>query len=167
MIITLRKELFNHSDMNKYIGNEIADILPMKEPYMILNELYVDKGIESKCIIRLTGDEWFLKCHFPSNPILPGFLLLEAMSEVLLSVFSDEMALTDDKVPLMAKVSNIVFNGYAIPGDEIEIIAVLDKFKYGVAKGSVSAYKDNGCDRLASVDIQFVDSNLIQIKGQI
>lgn len=143
--------------MKKYIGDRIYDILPMRYPYMILNCLKVEEGTWAEAEIDLKEDDWFFKCHFPENPILPGFLLLESMTQVLLSTFIGQTGLSHGQVPLMTEIKDVHLDGFCVPGDKVIIRAELKRFKYGIAKGDIKAYKDFVLDEniLAGVKISF------------
>ncbi len=129
--------------MEIFDRNSIDKILPMRYPYMILDELRLEEGVHAESVIRLKKDEWFFECHFPGNPILPGLLLLEAMGQTLLSTFIRQTGLKDSSVPLMTGISDIKFEGYCVPNDTVYIDAELLKYKYGIAKGVVRAYKND------------------------
>lgn len=143
--------------MDNYKGDEINNILPMRYPYMILNTLCVEEGDWAEATIHLKEDDWFFKCHFPGNPIFPGFLLLECMGQVLLSTFIRRANLDDGQVPLMVEIKDIHFYSFCIPGDKILIRAELRRFKYGSAKGEIKAYKEEFADKniLSEVKIGF------------
>lgn len=142
--------------MRKYEQNEIHNILPMEYPYMILNSLCVEEGEWAEATIALKEDDWFFKCHFPQNPILPGFLLLESMGQTLLSTFIQKAELPEGQVPLMTEVKDIHFEGYCIPKDKVFIQAKLKRFKYGVAKGVVAAYKNEIAEMNILANAEFV-----------
>lgn len=144
--------------MEEFKGEEIGEILPMKYPYMILDELHVEEKKCAQSVILLKEDDWFFKCHFPGNPILPGFLLLESMGQTLLSTFIRQTDSGDVKVPLMTGIKDIKFEGFCIPGDKVIINAELVKFKYGIAKGVVRSYKNEVSDSslLAEINMSFV-----------
>ncbi len=124
-------------------GEEIYTLLPQRYPYMILDELHVEAGKMAEAHIYLKAEDWFFKCHFPGKPIFPGFLLVEAMGQVLLSTFISPAALIDHQIPLMTEVKNISFRDFCIPGDRVIIQAELIRFKYGTARGTVVAYKND------------------------
>lgn len=136
-----------------FIGEEIYNVLPHRYPIMILDELYLEEGKTAKGIIGLREDEWFFSCHFPNNPMMPGFLLLEAMGQVLLSTFIRQT----NEIPMIMKVEEVSMRGTAFPNDTVVIEAVLDRFKYGVAKGSVRAFKGEAKDEnvISSVKLGF------------
>ncbi len=144
-------------DMERLIGEEIGRVLPMKYPYMILSELCIEEGKSAHSLISLEEDAWFFQCHFPGNPIFPGFLLMEAMGQTLLSTFIRMAGLKDGEVPLMTSVSNIRFEGLCVPGDTVLIYAELQRFKYGIAKGSVKSYRNSVCESnmLAEINMSF------------
>lgn len=143
--------------MKKYIGDEINNILPMRYPYMILNSLCVEEGVWAEAEIDLKENDWFFKCHFPGNPIFPGFLLLESMGQVLLSTFVVQIGLQDGQVPLMTEIKDIHLDDFCIPGDKVVIRAELKRFKYGIAKGEIIAYKQAISEKnvVAGVKITF------------
>lgn len=143
--------------MEQYTGDEINTILPMRYPYMILDSLCVEEETRAEGIINLREKAWFFECHFPGNPILPGFLLLESMGQVLLSTFIRKAELKDGQVPLMTEIKDIRLEGFGIPGDQVIIRAELKRFKYGIAKGECVAYKNTIADEfiVAKVKISF------------
>ena len=126
--------------MEVFKGEEIYEILPHRAPVMILDKLLVDEGDSAEGVISLKGTEWFFPCHFPGNPMFPGFLLLEAMSQVLLATFIRQAELSDGQVPLMMEVKDVMMQGVARPDDTVIIRAKLLRFKYGIAKGEVVAF---------------------------
>lgn len=62
-------------------GEGIKQILPHGEPFLFLDEASID-GEKVTGYYRLTGEEDFLKGHFPNNPIMPGVLILEALMQL-------------------------------------------------------------------------------------
>lgn len=150
--------------MKRYIGDEINDILPMRYPYMILDRLEVEEGAWAEAEIDLKEDDWFFKCHFPENPILPGFLLLESMTQVLLATFIGQTGLLHGQVPLMTEIKDIHLEGLCIPGDKVMIRAELKRFKYGIAKGEIKAYKEFILDEniLSGVKISFAMPDMLE-----
>ncbi len=60
----------------------ISDILPHRYPFIMIDRVvYVEQGIISRSIKNLTYNETFFQGHFPSNPVMPGVLILEAMAQ--------------------------------------------------------------------------------------
>lgn len=141
--------------MRKYEADEINNILPMKYPYMILDSLCVEEGEWAEAMINLKEESWFFQCHFPGNPIFPGFLLLESMGQTLLSTFIETAGLPEGQVPLMTMVQDIHFDGFCIPGDKVVIRAELKRFKYGMAKGTAIAYKNEMLETNTLANVEF------------
>lgn len=68
------------SEIIKYTKEEILAIMPQQPPF-----LFVDTAEVEDNVIRgsyyITGDEPFLKGHFPNNPVFPASLMLEAFGQ--------------------------------------------------------------------------------------
>ena len=72
------------------------------------------KGIEN---VAMSED--FLEFHFPKNPIMPGVMLLEALTQLtgwLAAVSSDFKDWF-----LISNVKKSSFYGFALPGDQVEL----------------------------------------------
>ena len=64
--------------------NDLTKILKITDPFILLDK--VEKVIPGKNgtgIKNLAGDEWFFKCHFITDPVMPGCLGLDAMWQLL------------------------------------------------------------------------------------
>jgi 3-hydroxyacyl-[acyl-carrier-protein] dehydratase len=62
---------------------KIQEILPQKYPFLFIDkvlEIDKEKG-KIVCLKNLTNNDYFFEGHFPNNPIMPGALIIEALSQ--------------------------------------------------------------------------------------
>ena len=72
------------------LSQDTLDLLPHKPPFRFLTSLQrIDQGQCGEALWRVTGEEDFLKGHFPSDPIVPGVLIIEALAQLsgLVAIF--------------------------------------------------------------------------------
>jgi len=99
---------------------DIQALLPHRYPFLLVDrilELDPDKRIVG--IKNVTANEPFFQGHFPGRPVMPGVLIIEAMSQVggLLAFKS----LGQAKKPLvyLTGVDGAKFRKPVVPGDRI------------------------------------------------
>ena len=61
---------------------DIMQILPHRD-YMLLLDDVVKVGDSAMGHYQVRGSEFFLKGHFPGNPIVPGVILCEILSQYI------------------------------------------------------------------------------------
>ena len=86
---------------------------------------------------KITGDEWFLKGHFPDNPIVPGVVLCEMLAQTVCVLLSDLGA--HAATPYFTGLNNVKFRKKVLPGDifcsECVIIKSKGPFYFASGKG--------------------------------
>ena len=61
---------------------KIEEILPHRKPFLFVDKiLELDTDRRILAVLNLTGDEPQFAGHFPSNPIMPGVLITEALAQ--------------------------------------------------------------------------------------
>ena len=109
--------------------------------------LFIDKIIEIKpgkyvkAIKNFTYNEWFFPAHFDDEPNVPGFIQLEALVQTFIMTFLSIKKYRNMKTNFL-DANNTKFRRKIIPGEKLEINAVLDDFKRGLAKGYAEGYID-------------------------
>lgn len=88
---------------------------------------------------NFTFNEWFFPAHFMDEPNVPGFVQLETMAQVFIMSF---LTLPGNKGKKTAFISinNTRFRRKIVPGDRLDLEAVLDFYRHGLAKGHVEGY---------------------------
>ena len=116
---------------------EIMQILPHRDDMLLLDEVSMD-GSDAVGHYRVRGDEFFLRGHFPGNPIVPGVILCEILAQSACVLMKD--AMLDGKLPVYTGLNNVKFRSPVRPGDTIETRCRIKRAKHPFyfAEGTVS-----------------------------
>ncbi len=104
--------------------NTIQTLIPHRYPFLLVDRI-IDLDIEAKRIVgvkNVTFNEPFFQGHFPTQPIMPGVLIIEALAQAggvltQLSLGRDAQS----KLFYMVKVDNARFSRQVVPGDVLEL----------------------------------------------
>jgi 3-hydroxyacyl-[acyl-carrier-protein] dehydratase len=96
---------------------EIKDIIPHRDNMLLLNEVELVDGY-SHGKYAVVGDEWFLKGHFPGNPVVPGVILCEILAQSACVLLPREVI--EGKTTYYAGLDKVRFKKPVRPGDVIE-----------------------------------------------
>lgn len=88
--------------------------------YLLIDHIIdYNPGEYIKGIKNVAMSEDFLEFHFPKNPIMPGVLLLEALTQ--LTGWLEALSSDFKKWFLISRVKKSNFYGFALPGDQVEL----------------------------------------------
>lgn len=96
---------------------EIKMILPHREEMLLLDEVERE-GEYAHGRYRVRGDEWFLRGHFPGNPVMPGVIQCEILAQSACVLLADVME--RGKLPMYTGLNNVRFKAPVRPGDCFE-----------------------------------------------
>ena len=116
---------------------EIMKIIPHRENMMLLDDVENKDGVAvGHYMVR--GDEFFLKGHFPGNPIVPGVILCEILAQSACILMQD--AMSEGKLPMYTGLNNVKFRAPVRPGDKIETRCSIKRSKHPFyfAEGTVT-----------------------------
>ena len=106
MIRSCRRLAGTLGDQNKCISmmdiHRILEKLPHRYPFLLVDRV-LDIDLQAKtlrAIKNVTVNEPFFTGHFPTRPVMPGVLMLEAMAQTcaLLSFETEGISLREDQV---------------------------------------------------------------------
>ena len=108
---------------------EIMNILPHRDDMLLVDDAQrlEDGSVVGHYTIR--GDEFFLRGHFPGNPIVPGVILCEIIAQTACVLFEKEM---QGALALYAGIDKARFRGIVRPGDVLSLKAKLLRAKLGL-----------------------------------
>ena len=98
---------------------EIKQFLPHREP-MLLVDWTEGNGEAIKATYHVTGEEFFLRGHFPDFPVVPGVILCEIMAQSCTLILGDKLK---GHTPFYAGLDKVRFKHMVRPGDTIEVNA--------------------------------------------
>lgn len=128
--------------MSVYSAKEIMDIIPHRQPFMLIDTIEeLEEGVRAvgkKCV---SFNEPFFNGHFPSNPVMPGVLIVEALAQVgAVAILS--MPDWKGKTAYFAGIDKARFKQKVVPGDVLMLETKIIKVKGPVGVGEATATVD-------------------------
>lgn len=97
----------------------IKQVLPHRAPFLFVDGITGNDRNSADGYHVVTQGEFWVKGHFPGNPVFPGVILLECMAQVGGFVFAEEM--DAGRFAYLTKVDNLKFSRRVSIGDRVEI----------------------------------------------
>ncbi|MBE6825554.1 MAG: beta-hydroxyacyl-ACP dehydratase [Oscillospiraceae bacterium] len=120
------------------LQEELKQILPHRDNMLLLDEATAEDG-KAHGKLHITGDEWFLKGHFPGNPVVPGVILCEILAQSACVLLAEQCS---GCTPYFTGLDKVKFRTPVHPGDtyetECEITRSKGPFYFAKGKGFVN-----------------------------
>lgn len=98
---------------------DIKEFLPHREPMLLVDWTEKD-GDVIRSRYHVTGEEWFLRGHFPDFPVVPGVIVCEIMAQSCSLIVGEGLK---GHTPFYAGLDKVRFKQMVRPGDTIEVVA--------------------------------------------
>ena len=110
---------------------EIKDLIPHRDPFLFLSRIkIIEIGYKGIGYRQFTADEFFFKGHFPTKPIVPGVILIEALAQTAGVVVSKKFESQSKISVLFLSVSKAKFRKPVVPEDVMEFhVEFINKVK--------------------------------------
>ena len=117
----------------------IEALIPHRDPFLLIDRVTdLEPGVRCVAEHTFTGEEWYLKGHFPGNPIVPGVILTESMAQAA-TVGAMAMPEYREGIGLFAGIEEMRFKRIVRPGETGRFEAVMEKFRRNFARVKVRA----------------------------
>ena len=97
---------------------EIAKLLPHREPMLLIDELYDIKKLSSAtALVKVRKNSFFVQGHFPDNPVMPGVLIVESFGQAAaaLTAHGLDKSTYENKLVFLMGVEKARFRNPVIP----------------------------------------------------
>lgn len=113
----------------------IANILPHRYPFALLDKIYHLDDTTVAGIKNVTINEPFFIGHFPSNPVMPGVLQIEAMAQTGGILVLNNVPDPENYWAYLLSIEKCRFRRMVVPGDTITFkCKLLYPMRRGIAR---------------------------------
>ncbi len=109
---------------HKLNRDEIRNLLPHREPMLLIDELIDIKKLKSAtAIMNVSKKSFFVDGHFPGNPVMPGVLIVEAFGQAAaaLTAHGIDKKEYENKLVFLMSVDKAKFRNPIIPDCKLEL----------------------------------------------
>ena len=116
---------------------EIEEILPHRDPFLLLDEV-TELVPGERVVARHTVTDEDCAGHFPGNPIMPGVKIVEALAQCgAVAVLSQPE--NRGKVALFGGIDGVRFKRIVRPGEVLDLLCEVERLRGSIGKGKVRA----------------------------
>ena len=143
---------------DKLNKTQIMDLLPHREPMLLIDELTNIKKLKSAtAIMNVRKDSFYVDGHFPGQPVMPGVLIVEAFGQAAaaLTAHGIDKETYENKLVYLMSVEKARFRNPVIPDCklELEIEAIRSHGKVWKYRGEAFVNKKKMADAMWSATI--------------
>ncbi len=97
---------------------QIIELLPHREPMLLIEELYdIKKLFSAKAVVNVKKDSFFVNGHFPGQPVMPGVLIVESFGQAAAALTAQglDKSTYENKLVFLMNVEKARFRNPVIP----------------------------------------------------
>ena len=138
---------------------EIMKMLPHRYPFLLIDRVMsytLEPEKTLTAIKNVSINEPFFQGHFPTTPVMPGVLILEAMAQAC-GVLAHVALATEGEIGgiyYLVKIDNAKFARKVVPGDQLLLEVKQTRIMRGLgkyeARCSIDGQRTASCDILCS-----------------
>ena len=119
----------------------IMEMIPHRDPFLMIDRVVDIVKIERATGIKnVTADEYYFRGHFPSRPVMPGVLIIEAMAQTAAVLVVHTLGPeSEGKLVYFMSVDNARFRRPVLPGASLHIHVTKERHRGNVWKFSGEA----------------------------
>ena len=110
--------------MDSLDKNQIKELLPHREPMLLIDELRNIKKLQSAtAILNVKKDSFFVQGHFPNQPVMPGVLIVESFGQAAaaLTAHGLDKSTYINKLVFLMNIEKARFRNPVIPDCKLEL----------------------------------------------
>ena len=103
---------------------DIIDLLPHREPMLLINDLKnIKKLFSATAIVNVKKDSFFVQGHFPGQPVMPGVLIVEAFGQAAaaLTAHGLDKSTYENKLVFLMNIEKARFRNPVVPDCTLEL----------------------------------------------
>ena len=131
---------------NSLTKEQIKELLPHREPMLLLDQLVDIKKLHSAtAIVNVTKESFFVQGHFPGQPVMPGVLIVEAFGQAAaaLTAHGLDKSTYENKLVFLMNIEKARFRNPVIPKCKLELKIEAIRSHGRVWKYKGDAFVDN------------------------
>lgn len=115
---------------------QIMEIIPHRYPFLLVDKAELLDEVKGAIGYKnVTINEPFFQGHFPTEPVMPGVLIIEALAQVgAIALLSQEEY--RGKIAYFGGIKNAKFRDKVVPGDTLKLECTIIKQKGPIGVGA-------------------------------
>ena len=108
--------------MDKLNKDQIRDLLPHREPMLLVDDLYDIKKLQSAtALVKVRKDSFFVQGHFPDEPVMPGVLIVESFGQAAAALTANglDKSTYENKLVFLMGVEKARFRNPVVPNCDL------------------------------------------------
>ena len=109
------------TELNK---QQIIDLLPHREPMLLINRLFNIKKLQSaEAEVLVRKNSFFVQGHFPGQPVMPGVLIVESFGQAAAALTANgiDPKEYEGKLVFLMSIDKARFRNPIIPNCELHL----------------------------------------------
>lgn len=135
-----KEERFDTADIMR-----VMELIPHRYPFLMIDRVEeLTPDVSAVGIKNVSIGEWYFQGHFPTKPVMPGVLIIEALAQTAAVLVVETLgADAAGKLVYFMSIDDARFRRPVMPGDTLRLKVTKLRSRGAVWKFGGEAYVDN------------------------